>query len=260
MGERTSYEPGTFSWADLSTPDQEAAKTFYSELFGWTANDMPAGEGVTYSMMQLDGREAAAVAPQPEQQRQAGAPPMWNSYVTVESADVAAERASQLGATVHAPPFDVMEAGRMSVIQDPQGAFFMVWEPRQTIGARVVNAPGALAWNELATTDVDGAAAFYGELFGWTMQPFEAAVAQGYQVIQNKGRGNGGIREMAEGEPVPYWLVYFGVEGIDGSLSKAEELGGTRLMGPADIGVAKIAMAQDPHGAAFAIYDGQFED
>src|SRR5919108_3402626 len=145
MGERTQYAPGTFCWADLATTDQEAAKAFYSGLFGWEADDMPAGEGVTYSMMRLDGKYAAAIAPQPQQQRDAGVPPAWSSYVSVESADEAADRAARLGATVHAPPFDVLEAGRMAVIQDPQGAFFMVWQPRDHFGAALVNAPGALS-------------------------------------------------------------------------------------------------------------------
>ncbi len=259
MGERTSYEPGTFSWADLATTDQQAAKSFYSDLFGWSANDVPMGDDAVYSMMQRDGKDVAAIAPQPPQQREAGAPPMWNSYVTVESADAAADEATQLGATVHAPPFDVMEAGRMAVIQDPQGAFVMAWEPSGHIGAGLVNGPGQLSWNELATSDVDGAASFYGELFGWSTQPFEGSPTQ-YLVIQNKGRANGGIRERTDGEPMPYWLAYFGVDDIESGLSRAGELGGTKLMGPQDIGVAKIGMVQDPQGAVFAVYDGQFED
>ncbi|TML36335.1 MAG: VOC family protein [Actinobacteria bacterium] len=259
MGERTTYTPGTFSWADVATTDQQAAKGFYSGLFGWQAEDMPMGDGAAYSMMRLNGKDVAAVAPQPQQQREAGVPPAWNSYVTVESADAAAEKAGQLGATVHAPPFDVMEVGRMAVIQDPQGAFFMVWEPKQMIGAGLVNAPGALAWNELATPDVDGAAAFYGELFGWTTDPFEGS-PQRYLIIKNRDHGNGGIRDLTENEPMPYWLVYFGIAGIDGGLSKAEELGGSNLAGPMDIGIAKIGIVQDPQGAVFAIYDGQFED
>src|SRR3954447_11995702 len=173
MGERTKYTPGTFSWADVTTTDQAAAKEFYGGLFGWEAEDMPVGDGVFYSMMKLAGKNVAAISPQPDQQREAGVPPLWNSYVTVESADDAAAKAAELGATVHAPPFDVMEAGRMAVIQDPQGAFFMVWEPRENIGASLVNGPGMLSWNELASPDVDASLKFYGDLFGWTSQEFE---------------------------------------------------------------------------------------
>ena len=259
MGERTTYTPGTFSWADVTTTDQDAAKAFYSGLFGWKAEDMPVGEGVSYTMMRQDGKDVAAISPQPQQQRDAGVPPTWNSYVTVESADAAADTAGQLGATVHAPPFDVMEAGRMAVIQDPQGAFFMVWEPRQHIGAGLVNGPGALAWNELASPDVDASAAFYGELFGWTTDPFESS-PQRYLIVKNRDRGNGGIRELGDQPAPPHWLVYFGIDDIDSGLSKVEELGGSKMIGPMDIGVARIVIVQDPQGAAFAIYDGEFQD
>jgi predicted enzyme related to lactoylglutathione lyase len=258
VGERTEYAPGTFSWADLTTTDQDAAKQFYSALFGWQAEDFPVGEGVYYSMMQLDGKDAAAIAPQPQQQRDAGVPPVWNSYVTVESADAAADRASELGANVHAPPFDVMDVGRMAVIQDPQGAFFMVWEPRRQIGAGIVNAPGALSWNELASPDIDASTEFYGGLFGWTFQPFEGS-PQRYLVIMNNGRGNGGIREPMPGEP-PNWLVYLGTDDADAASAKVEELGGASVAPPFDIGIGKLAVVRDPQGAVFALYAGQFED
>jgi uncharacterized protein len=258
MGERTKYTPGTLSWTDLTTTDQDAAKSYYSELFGWEPVDIPAGEGFIYSMMTIDGKNVAAISPQPQQQREAGAPPTWNSYITVDSADKALEDAKQLGATVHAPAFDVFDAGRMGVVQDPQGAFFEVWEPKNNIGASLVNAPGALSWNELATPDLDGSIGFYSQLFGWEMQPFEGSETP-YYTIQNRGRGNGGMRPATETEP-PYWLVYFGSGDIEADLAKATDLGGAALMGPMDIGVGKLAAVQDPQGAVFALYAGQFED
>src|SRR5919198_5196625 len=211
MGERTEYTPGTFCWVDLTTPDQDGAKRFYSELFGWEADDQPVGEGVVYSMMEVGGKDVAAISPQPQQQREAGVPPLWNNYVSVESADAAAERAAELGATVHAPPFDVMDVGRMAVIQDPQGAFFMVWEARENIGAERVNEPGALAWNELASPDVDASIGFYGDLFGWTTNAFEQS-PQRYEIIMNGDRSNGGIRELGDQPIPPHWLPYFGID------------------------------------------------
>src|SRR5438132_13982272 len=114
MGERTTYTPGTFSWADVATTDQQAAKGFYSGLFGWQADDMPMGDGAAYSMMRLNGKDVAAVAPQPPQQRDAGVPPAWNSYGTVVSPGAAAGKAGQAGATVHGPPRDGTEVGRVA--------------------------------------------------------------------------------------------------------------------------------------------------
>jgi uncharacterized protein len=258
MAERTSYTPGTFSWTDLATTDQEGAKQFYGALFGWEADDQPVGDGMTYSMMNIAGKPVAAIATQPQQQRDAGVPPAWQSYVTVESADAAADKAKVLGASVHAPPFDVMDVGRMAVIQDPQGGFFMVWEPKLHIGASIVNAAGALSWNELATVDLDGSAGFYRELFDWNVEPIEA-MGMPYNVITTAaGTSNGGMRPAQESEPT-YWLVYFGTDDIDASLAKSTELGGTTLMGPMDIGMGKIGVIQDPQGAVFALFAGNFD-
>jgi uncharacterized protein len=258
MGERTEYAPGTFSWTDLATTDQDAAKAFYGSLFGWEADDRPVGDGIVYSMMQLDGREVAAISPQPQMLREAGAPPTWNSYVTVQSADASADRAKELGGTVVSPPFDVMDAGRMSVIQDPHGAFFMIWEPRESIGAGLVNAPGALCWNELASPDFDASTAFYSGLFGWNIAPLQGS-PQPYLWIKNGEANNGGIRELDPPGTPPHWLVYFATEDIDTGLAKVEELGGTKIAGPIDIQMAKLAIVADPQGAVFALYAGQLE-
>jgi predicted enzyme related to lactoylglutathione lyase len=259
MGESTQYTPGTFSWADLSTTDQDAAKVFYSGLFGWEADDRPVGDGIVYSMQQIDGKDVAAISPQPDGQREAGVPPLWNSYITVESANDAAEKAGELGGNVHAAPFDVMDVGRMAVIADPQGAFFMVWDPKTTIGAQLVNVPGALCWNELYTSDLDAAKGFYNGLLGWDWQEFENS-PEPYFVIMNQGRANGGVRGLADPGLPPNWLVYFAVEDIDAGVAKVGELGGQTMMGPIDIGIAKIAIVQDPQGAVFALYAGQLED
>ncbi len=259
MGERTKYTPGTFSWADLSTTDLEGAKDFYGGLFGWQADDRPVGDGMVYSMQQIGGKSVAAISPQMEDQRKMGLPPIWNSYVTVDSADDVAAKAGELGANVHAPPFDVMDVGRMAVIQDPQGAFFMIWEPKTTIGAELVNVPGALCWNELYTGDLDGAKSFYNGVFGWDWQEFEAS-PDPYFVIMNQGSGNGGVRGLAEPDMPPNWLVYFAVEDIDAALAKVSELGGETMMGPMDIGIAKVAVIKDPQGGVFALYAGQLEE
>jgi hypothetical protein len=260
MSTRAQYTPGTFSWTDLTTTDQDGAKAFYTQLFGWEVEDAPVDDETVYSMMKSGGQYVGAISSQPPQQREAGVPPVWNSYITVQSADDVLQQAKHLGATVHADAFDVMEAGRMGVVQDPQGAFFLVWEPRNHIGAGLVNAPGALAWNELATTDMEASGQFYSELFGWTVEPMEG-FGMPYAVIKNSdGHSNGGIRLATETEP-PYWLVYFGTDSAKSALAKIDELGGSSLMGPQEIGGGMtLAIATDPQGAVFALYEGRFED
>ncbi len=259
MGERTQYTPGTFSWTDLSTTDQDGAKAFYATLFGWSYEDRPVGDAMVYSMAEVNGHQVAAISPQPQQQREAGAPPSWNSYVTVEDADAALARAKELGATVHADAFEVMDAGKMGVIQDPQGAYVLVWQAARHPGAGLVNAPGALCWNELGSPDPDASARFYRDLFGWTTSIMEGSDPP-YLIIRTAAdRTNGGIRPpMPPGTP-PFWLVYFATDALDSALAKVDELGGGVLLPSTDIGIAKIAIVQDPQGAVFALYDGQLE-
>ena len=258
MGERTSYTPGTFSWVDLTTTDQEGAKAFYISLFGWDATDTPVGDGMYYTMMSLGGKNVAAIAAQPQQQRDAGVPPVWNSYITVQSADESLARAKELGATVHADAFDVMDAGRMGVVQDPQGVYFLVWEPKTNIGASLVIAPGALSWTELATPDIEASSQFYAALFGWTLEPMEG-MEMPYSIIKTAaGNSNGGIRGLMPDEP-PNWLVYLGTEDVDKAVASVGELGGATLAGPFPVGPGRIAIVRDPQGGVFALYDGEYD-
>jgi len=260
MAERSGYTPGTFCWSELTASDQDAAKAFYGALFGWEADDRPVGDaGSYYSMQLIDGKPVAAIAAQPQQQRDAGVPSLWNSYVSVDSADAVADRAKELGATLHAPPFDVMSVGRMAVIQDPQGAFFMPWEPRDHFGAALVNQPGALVWNELQSPELDASAAFYGDLFGWQLEEQSTGALGRYLMIKNGDSYNGGMRELTPPSP-PNWLMYFGVEDVEQGLAKVSELGGSTIAGPIDIEIAKIAVVADPQGAVFALYAGQLDD
>jgi len=258
MGERTKYTPGTFSWSDLTTPDQDGAKAFYTELFGWDVQDNDMGEGGVYSMMLVDGKPVCAISPQPPQQQ--GAPPIWNSYITVDSADATLERAKELGGTVHAPAFDVLDVGRMGVVQDPQGAYFCVWEPKAHIGAERVNGNGLLSWNELHTTDLAGAQRFYTELFGWSAETMDMGGSQ-YHVVSVDGHGNGGLSDMLTPGAPPHWLVYFGTDDLETSVARIGELGGTVVQPPLEIGDGnRIAVAQDPQGGWFALYTGHCED
>jgi predicted enzyme related to lactoylglutathione lyase len=256
VGERTSYAPGAFSWVDLGTTDAEGAKAFYRALFGWEAEDVPAGEGGTYTMLRLRGREVAGLYAMGDEQRDGGVGANWLSYVTVEDVAAATDLARDLGAEVIAPPFDVMSAGRMSILQDPQGAGIALWEARDHPGARLVNEPGALVLNQLNTSDPEEAARFYSGLFGWALLPV-ASDPQPYWGIQNRGALNGGMMALPPGDPSPpHWLVYFATGDLDATVARIGELGGAVLVPPMPIPSGRIAVARDPQGAVFALFEG----
>ena len=259
MGERDRHEQGTFSWTDLSTPDADASRDFYAGLLGWEFVDEPipeeAGGGV-YRMARIDGRAAAAMYETTERH------PAWASYVTVDDVDATAKRASELGANLMGEPFDVMETGRMAIVQDPTGAVFCLWQPGSSIGAEIVNRHGALTLNQLNTTDPEAAERFYTELFGWRVQRMTPEGAEtAYWGIFRGDQVNGGMMELPPGSPAPsHWLVYFGVDDLDAAAERVSSGGGTIMVPPSPVPGGHILVAQDPQGAVFALFAGRFDD
>jgi predicted enzyme related to lactoylglutathione lyase len=243
------------SKVDKSEHMFEGAKAFYTELFGWSAIDNPAGPDMVYTMLQIEGKDVAGLYQMSEEQRSQGMPPHWLSYVSVANVDERAAKAKSLGGQVLQEPFDVMDVGRMALVQDPTGAVLALWQPRAHIGARLANVPGARSWNELATNDTQVAGEFYTRLFDWGTQVQEMGPTT-YTTFMNGERMNGGMLQITEewGDVPPHWMVYFTVEDCDGSAEKAKELGGEIIVPPRDIPpVGRFAVVQDPQGAAFTI-------
>jgi predicted enzyme related to lactoylglutathione lyase len=253
MGERTSYTAGAFCWVDLVTGDHAASKAFYTALFGWDYQDFPTGEDALYSVAQLDGKAVAAILPLPDPSM----PPHWNCYVSVEDADAAAARAGELGATVVMPAGDVGDSGRLAVIQDPQGAIVSVWQPGEHFGAGLVNAPGALSWNDLLTSDVEASSAFYRGLFGWQIDEVPGSDGR-YFSIRNGEILNGGLMPMPPGGH-PAWNLYFAVDATEAAIARAGELGAQVVMGPMEVPNGRFAVLRDPQNAVFSVLDGPLD-
>jgi predicted enzyme related to lactoylglutathione lyase len=129
MIERERYESGTFCWLDLATSDPAGAKTFYGGLFDWEAEDVANGEAGTYTLLRLAGDEICGL------HEDQNTPPKWISYVSVEYVDSIAAQVRELGGMVLGEPFDAHGDGRIAVIPDPTGAWFVAWQPRANIGA-----------------------------------------------------------------------------------------------------------------------------
>lgn len=258
MAEFSSHAPGTFSWAELATTDQKAGVAFYKSLFDWDVRDIPVGPAGVYSMFTLRGQEVGAASTLQDDERKLGVPSHWNMYVTVANVDESTKKAEGLGGKILAPPFDVMDAGRMAVLQDPTGAVFCLWQAGRSIGARILYEPGALCWTELTTRDPQTAEAFYTALFGWAAKHSAPGAPMDYTEFSNNGQPIVGMMKMPAQMPahVPsYWMPYFQVTDCDASATKSIALGAKGMIPPRDIpGTGRFAILQDPQGAVFAVF------
>jgi len=249
--EMESYAHGVPSWIDHSGPDPTKASEFYRALFGWDITEGGPEYG-GYNLATKGGRNVAGIGPQ----MGGPGPSYWATYVNVDSADDITEKVRAHGGTVLVEPMDVMDQGRMAVFADPAGAVIGIWQPGTMKGAGLVNEHGALGWNELVTSDVEGSKAFYGAVFGWGHASHEAGPPGGYTEWKVGGRTMGGMMAKPPGMPaeVPsHWSVYFVVSDVDATVAKATELGGNAFLPAFDSPQGRLAGIVDPFGARFMV-------
>jgi predicted enzyme related to lactoylglutathione lyase len=254
-----SYPNGLFSWVDLSTTDTDGAKSFYGGLFGWKFEDRPTDLGPVYTMCLIDGYTVAGMGPLPPDLQEQGVPPFWSSYVKHDDVDAVAAKITKAGGHLVMPPMDLMTEGRMLMAQDPTGAAFGVWQPKNHIGAQLVNMPNTLFWNELQTNDVEAAKAFYVSVFDWTHETDK----NGYVALAADDRVQAGMMAIQKewGEVPPNWAVYFCVADVETAVAKVQELGGNVLTMPMPVGeLGKLSVVQDPQGSIFTIMESSRVD
>jgi len=249
----TKHAPGTFCWPELASTDTEAAKRFYAGLFGWTHVDTPMGPDMVYTIFQKDGHDVASLYGLMPDMLTQGVPPHWASYVCCEDADASAAKAVALGGTIVAPPMDVMEHGRMVVLQDPAGATFALWQPKQHIGVQVHGEPCSLGWTQLNSTDPDKAKAFYTALLGWTFRDDPSPMGTYTTFLKSDGPAGGMLPMPAAAGAPSHWLVYWAVANVAAADAEALVLGGRSYVPPTDFGGGTMAVLADPQGAMFAL-------
>ncbi len=245
--EVAAHPHGSFCFAELNTPDLGRAKSFYGELLGWSAFDVPSAAGA-YSLLQVRGRIAAGL-------HRTDRLNSWLTYVSVESADRSAALAQELGGAIRTAPFDVQGVGRMAMLADPAGGVLALWEAKGLAGVGLLSEPGAMTWNELVVQDVPLARGFYQRLFGWTAS--ETRVPSGpCTVFELAGRPVAGLMEIgADWEGVvPHWQVYFALADCDAAVARARAMGGSVVFGPQDVpNEGRFAALADPAKAVFAV-------
>lgn len=252
MPVRDDYSPGEFCWVDLNAHDMEAAKAFYGQLFGWTAEDSDIQDAPPYACWTLNGQYVSGLGQMSDEMQAEGIPASWNCYIRVDIAEDAQERAVQAGGQVAAPVIEIPNALRMSFLVDPTGALFATWQPIGRQGAQLWGDPGTPCWCELSTRDIESAKGFYEAFAGWTCSQCPEVPGSYYMCSAGETIVSGLLQMTEEwGDLPPRWSVYFRVSDVDASCAVCTELGGTVCVPPFDTPIGRIAGCADAQGAFF---------
>ncbi|NKX54277.1 VOC family protein [Arthrobacter mobilis] len=251
---------GAPCWIDCQVDDVQAARSFYTALFGWDVQDGPQEAG-GYLMALLGGSPVAGIGPKPPN---AGPmPSVWTTYLATEDADAAAAAVTDAGGSLMMPPFDVLDAGRMTVAMDNGGAAFGLWQAKAHHGVGRYGEPGTLVWSELHTREYQAARDFYAKVFGYSYEDLGDTDEFRYATFKRAdGEAAGGFyddRSIPAGAP-NYWLAWFAVEDVDASVAKAQDLGAQALFPPTDSPYGRMSILAGAQGEVFAVIKPQMPD
>ena len=247
-----------FVWYDLNTKDVEAAKKFYTELFGWTITPWkPEGappEMPEYSMLCIGDMPFGGINELPAD---APAPAHWLGHVQVDDLDAAMQRAKNQKAQFPMGAMEVPTVGRMAVMIDPQGCAVSLFKPAgDSPELPKADRHGMVGWAELVAADPKAAQAFYSEVVGWKWRsgPFQDQMEYYLFGTGQEGGDAGGMMPKPPEMPVSAWSYYFTTKDIDASVAKVKELGGTVQGEPFHVPtVGKLAIVAAPDGSMFGI-------
>ncbi len=243
---------GAPCWVDLMTSDTEASREFYSQLFGWEAEE-PADEFGGYFNFTKDAiRLAGCMASQPDSRL----PDVWSIYLASDDAGKTVDLAIARGGGVHVQEMVVGDLGSMAMVSDPGGAVIGIWQPGLHRGFGITGKPGSPSWFELHTRDYQAAVDFYRDVFGWDTHVVSDTPQFHYTTLKHGERWLAGIMDASGLLPdgvAAHWSVYFGVEDTDAALARTVELGGSILMAAEDTPYGRLAAAADPTGAQFKL-------
>jgi len=259
MSAPTESAHGAPCWVSLITHDLKAAQDFYATVLGWEYR--PGFGRDEYVVASAGGTPVAGIGALAHSM---GFPVSWSAYFAVESADKAADRIRERGATVAVGPIE-FGPGRVAWVADQAGATFGIWEGRIDPEWRVGRGTGTPAWLELRTRDVFESAIFYSEVLGWDVEPpdrCDMRYEHDQVFVRIDGRTVAGIRGGAvEAAPDPRvrprWHVYFCVSDVDAAAESAAAAGGMVVSPPRQGYYGREATVRDPEGGMFTVTSDQ---
>ncbi|MBE1530867.1 VOC family protein [Actinomadura algeriensis] len=256
MPKVTEYQPGMACWLDLASPDIEASKRFYRELFGWSSYTITQDAFADYEVFTLGGADGPTTSGL-HMLADETQPPSWTVYFRVVDVEETGRAVTAAGGRELVMPMLGMHLGRVAMYSDLEGADFAVWQPFGDEGMEIPREPTSMCWVELASRDIHGARRFYGDVFGWRTVDREYYSAAPYTEWRIDGEQvGGGMAFMDERWPPhwnAHWTPYFWVTDCDATVWKAAELGARVVIPPTDIRPGRFATIIDPIGARLAM-------
>ncbi|MEE2032747.1 VOC family protein [Rhodococcus chondri] len=248
-----TYRTGTPVWTDLTSSDPQRIIPFYTELFGWGAEDGGDPQYGGYVTFTLHGKPVAGLGPQQEGNPYGN---LWTVYIASDDASATAGKAAAAGGQVMLPAMQVGDQGTLALLADPAGAVVGLWQPDQHAGFAYQDEPGAPVWFETMSRNFPAALDFYRNVFEWDYTTEADTDDFRYSTATIDGSPVAGVMDAArflpEGVP-SFWQFYIGVGNADATVEAATRLGGSVVEAPQDSPYGRIATIADPLGAMLRI-------
>jgi uncharacterized protein len=246
-----------FVWYELTTPDLDAAQSFYRQVIGWSISDAGMAD-YRYSILSAGSVGIGGMMAINEEMKARGVPPCWTGYVGVPDVDAMTETFVSAGGAVHLPPADIPAVGRFALVTDPFGGALILFTAQGGSAPSPVPAdtPGHIGWHELMTPDAPAALGFYGKTFGWApLRTHDMGPMGQYHIFASGGdEAAGGVMNLPPDVPMPCWSYYINVDSAAAALKRVGEAGGKVLNGPMQVPTGHwVAQCQDPQGAYFSV-------
>jgi predicted enzyme related to lactoylglutathione lyase len=261
--------PASFIWYELMTTDASAAARFYGAVVGWKiagSADPAAAGGQDYRMIQRsDGGSAGGVLQLTPQMCEQGAKTTWLGYLHVKDVDAALRAINGDGGSTLMPKRS-LPVGEIAMVSDPAGAPFYVMHPipppdKPDAVSDVFDTAASqrVRWNELASSNLGAAKAFYSRHFGFEFnETMPMGAAGDYCFIDQGGRRIGGMMQKSAADAVAGWLFYFGVSSASAAKREIEGGGGKVLVDLHQVPSGDwILVGEDPQGAPFGVVGAQ---
>ncbi len=258
------HDTGRIVWRDLISNKPAESRRFYEELFGWefqgVGNLFNLGGEDAYSLIRHNGRLIGGMVNEARLQNDADDISQWVVLMSVADVDAAAATFAAEGGEVLTPPTDVADRGRMAIVVDPQGALLALVQTAEGDPERRQPGYGDFLWDELWTTDLESATAFYTGMTGLTENDVALEADRTYRTLNRGAEPTLGVMNHPFDEQRPVWVTYIRVEDPAAITARVEALGGTVYLEAQDRPLGgQVALIADPSGAGIALQTWSFD-